>query len=189
MLHGCSQTPEDFAIGTGMNELAEREGFLVAYPGQTSAANPSRCWNWFNAADQRRGSGEPYLIAGITREVMRDYAVDPRRVFVAGLSAGGAAAAIMGATYPDLYAAVGVHSGLPCGAASDLASAFAAMRNGAGTAPNPATLVTDFEALSPALPMIVFHGERDATVSPAMASRSSPRRRAAARSSRERKTR
>lgn len=157
MLHGCTQTPEDFARGTRMNEAAEALGFLVLYPGQCPRANPSRCWNWFSPAERRRDAGEAGLLAGLVRDVMARYPVDPARVYVAGLSAGGAMAAAMGAVYPDLFAAVGVHSGPVPGAASDLSSALATMRDGPGG---------DLVAPEAMPPLIVFHGDRDDTVHP-----------------------
>ncbi len=161
MLHGCKQDPDDFAAGTRMNELADELGFIVAYPEQALAANGSRCWNWFKSADQQRDSGEPALIAGITREVIGRCNADPRRVYIAGLSAGGAMAVIMGRTYPELYAAVGVHSGLPYGAARDLPSALAAMR---GRMYSSAPMCG--ESAPHAVPTIVFHGDVDTTVHP-----------------------
>ncbi len=161
MLHGCTQSSDDFATGTRMNEEAEAHGCLVVYPEQSASANMKRCWNWFSSADQKRDSGEPSLIAGITRQVMRGYPVDARRVYICGLSAGGAAAAIMGCVYPDLYAAIGVHSGLPCGAAHDVPSAFAAMR---GSHVAPRNEAKKPQTLQPVVPTIVFHGDQDLTV-------------------------
>jgi poly(hydroxyalkanoate) depolymerase family esterase len=157
MLHGCTQTPEDFAAGTRMNALAEASGFLVLYPEQIASANPQRCWNWFNPGDQARGAGEAAIIAGMASDVTAEFGVDPKRVFAAGLSAGGAKAAVLGMAYPDIFRAIGVHSGLACGAARDIPSALTAMRQGE---PGQGRL---------RVPAIVFHGDKDGTVNPANA--------------------
>lgn len=162
MLHGCTQDSDDFAAGSGMNAVAEARGFAVAYPQQTRSDNPSACWNWFERKDQRRGAGEPVIIAGLTEEVVAEFGIDRARVFVAGLSAGGAMAAVMGEAYPELYAAVGVHSGLPTHSASDVVSAFATMRGEGGSA-RPSG--------GGAPRTIVFQGAADRTVHPSNAGR------------------
>ena len=154
MLHGCTQSPDDFAAGTRMNALAEQHGLLVAYPAQSANANGSKCWNWFRPQDQTRGKGEPALIAGMTAQLATEYRIDPARIYVAGLSAGAAMAVVLGRTYPEVFAAVGVHSGLPYRAAHDVGSAFAAMKGSAARTTTADTLV----------PTIVFHGDRDHTV-------------------------
>ncbi len=155
MLHGCTQTADGFAAGTRMNDAAARAGCIVLYPEQPQAANPSRCWNWFRAEDQRRESGEPALLAGLTRSILAEHGGDPTRIYAAGLSAGGAAALVLAATWPDLYAAVGVHSGLAYGVTRDLPGAHAAMRSG-----------TPAGAAVPFVPTIVLHGDADTTVHP-----------------------
>ncbi|RZA29828.1 MAG: PHB depolymerase family esterase [Lysobacteraceae bacterium] len=171
MLHGCTQSPDDFAAGTRMNALADQQGFLVAYPAQSPNANGSRCWNWFRPGDQGRAAGEPALLAGLTRELVERHAVDPQRVYVAGLSAGAAMAVILGATHPELYAAVGAHSGLPYRAARDVPSAFAAM--GGTHALREVAEETDAQSRqrkrppAPVVPLIVFHGDADHTVAAA----------------------
>jgi poly(hydroxyalkanoate) depolymerase family esterase len=168
MLHGCTQSATDFALGTRMNDLAEQHGFLVAYPEQPERANPSECWNWFDRNDQFRDSGEPALIAGIVREVMDRHEVDPKRVFVAGLSAGAAMAVVMGETYPELFAGVGSHSGLAYGSAHDIPSALAAMKGGRSGLPGLQAALGKASSLRAraAVPTIIFQGDRDHTVQP-----------------------
>ena len=168
MLHGCTQSADDFAAGTRMNRLADEHGFLVVYPEQSPQANPSKCWNWFQPQDQQRDTGEPSLIAGIVREVVARHDADPRRIFVAGLSAGAAMAVVLGETHPELFAGIGVHSGLPYRSACDIPSAMAAMKGGksglASLQPRPGAGKSPARTASQAVPLIMFHGDRDHTV-------------------------
>lgn len=171
MLHGCSQSADDFAADTQMNCLADEYGFIVVYPEQTAGANAAKCWNWFNPQDQVRGAGEPSLIAGIVCEVVQRFGADPLRIFVAGLSAGAAMAVVLGETYPELFAGVGAHSGLPYAVAHDIPSALAAMKGkgagGAGLNASCDPSASSHRTILHAVPVIVFHGDRDHTVQPA----------------------
>jgi poly(hydroxyalkanoate) depolymerase family esterase len=166
-LHGCTQDPDSFAAGTRFNMLADQYTFLVLYPQQDSSDNAGKCWNWFISANQARGRGEPALLAGMIDHIASHYSVDPDRVFIAGMSAGAAIAVIMGACYPDYFAAIGVHSGLEYKGATDLVGAQIAMSRGG---PDPALQgkLAYLSAGSAArvLPVIVFHGTRDESVAP-----------------------
>lgn len=164
VLHGCTQNPDDIARGTRFNELAEQSGMLVAYPEQPQKYNGLKCWNWFDSAHQTRGKGEPALIASIAQRVMNDYSVDARRVFIAGLSAGGAMALTVAYGYPEMFAAAGIHSGIAYGAVTNVAGAMIAMKSGA---PEPASLsaaVVRGMGSARHFPAIVFQGKADKSV-------------------------
>ena len=158
LLHGCKQDALDFSKGTAMNALAGKEQCLVLYPEQITRANQLMCWNWFEPGHQQEGLGEPGMITALTRQVLAtDFngrRADPRRVYIAGLSAGGAMAAVVAGLHPELFTALGVHSGLPAGAASNVMTAFQAMRSGGQG------------QRASAMPTIVFHGDGDTTVHP-----------------------
>lgn len=168
MLHGCKQDPSDFSTGTRMNRLADLQPFIVLYPAQARSANGFGCWNWFNRHDQQRDTGEPSIVAGMIQDVMAKHPVDPRRVYAAGLSAGGAMATILAHTYPELLAAAGVHSGLPYAAAQDMITAMGVMKRGSSrrTAPARAKPPAKSAAAKAGVPLIVFHGDHDKTVHP-----------------------
>ena len=176
MLHGCTQTPEDFAAGTRMNSLADKHSFLVVYPEQPQEANPLKCWNWFAPEHQSRDKGEPALLADVVRAVQSSHRTDARRVYVAGISAGGAMAVILGAAYPDLFAAVGVSAGLEYKAAASIPEALAAQKQGGPDPVRQGRLayeamrsVPGFAARRGLMPVIVFQGSDDGAVAPANA--------------------
>ncbi|WP_216828375.1 extracellular catalytic domain type 1 short-chain-length polyhydroxyalkanoate depolymerase [Alkalihalobacterium elongatum] len=165
MLHGCTQDANQFAAGTEMNVLAEEQGFIVLYPEQTSSANSSKCWNWFETAHQSRGSGEPAVIAGMVEQIINSYSIDLSKVYVAGLSAGGAMSVIMGATYPDIFSGIGVGAGLEYKAATNSLQAWTAMSSGGPDPIQQGRLA--YQAMgqqAKVLPTIVFHGNSDFTV-------------------------
>jgi poly(hydroxyalkanoate) depolymerase family esterase len=170
MLHGCTQTAATFAAGSLMNRAADRHGFVVAYPEQSRSDNQQGCWNWFAPAHQGRAGGEPRFIAGAARLVMGDagrWTVDARRVYVAGMSAGGAMAAVMAATHPDLFAAVAVHSGLAFRCATSVGAATTAMTQGAPDPEGQGRAAR--EAMghhARPVPAIVVHGTADRIVCP-----------------------
>lgn len=167
MLHGCKQDPEAFAAGTRMNALADREGFLVLYPKQDRASNIDRCWNWFDSFSQKR-LGEAAIIMGMVQEVREARAVDPRRIYVAGLSAGGAMAAILASCYADVFAAAAIHSGVAYEAATAPWEALAVLEKGSRT--DADTAGSDAWKCSNStkrpMPVIVFQGEADERVRP-----------------------
>lgn len=168
MLHGCTQNSDDFAAGTEMNRLAEEQLCCVLYPAQPMTANSSKCWNWFKAEDQQREGGEPTIIAAMARQIIDTHGLDETRVYVAGLSAGAAMATTLAMTYPDLFAAVGVHSGLPHGVAQSLPDALSAMQGGSGPLGGGKIQGTHWAS---DVPVIIFHGDRDTTVHPSNAER------------------
>ncbi len=161
MLHGCTQSPDDFARGTGMNALAREQGFYVLYPEQPDNRGLQRCWSWFHRNHQQPGRGEPAIIAGMTRAMLEKHAIDPERVYIAGLSAGGAMAALVARLYPELFAALGVYAGMAPGAASGMFTAMMAMRRGGRSIVFPYT--------ESCVPLIVFQGDVDKVVHPSNA--------------------
>jgi poly(hydroxyalkanoate) depolymerase family esterase len=165
LLHGCTQTAVDLAASTQMNSLADQHQFIVVYPQQLKANNRYICWNWYEPANQSRGSGEPAMIAGIVQTMKQNstrWTIDEHRVYVAGISAGGAISVILGATYPDIFAAIGVHSGLEYRAAITLKSVLRVSQRGG---PDPVqqgllayNAMGDFARV---VPTIVFQGVND----------------------------
>lgn len=172
MLHGCNQDAEIFATGTRMNQHAEELGFVVLYPAQSGLSNINKCWNWYQSINQYRNMGEPAVIAGMTQDIMASYQIDPHKVYIAGMSAGAAMAYIVGSVYSDIYAAIGVHSGLLYRGINNMFSALAAMKTGAGQIGKIEELRDELSnsiGVPAALdrhdqPLIIFHGDQDDVV-------------------------
>jgi poly(hydroxyalkanoate) depolymerase family esterase len=171
MLHGCMQKPEDLAAASGMNELADEKTFLVVYPQQVAAANPLSCWNWFDPNHQARNAGEPALLAAVIQDIRAAYSIDAKRIYVVGISAGGAMAVVMAASYPELFAGVGVIAGEEYKAAATVEGGLASMKSG-GPDPNQQGLLA-YEAMQKSLsgskkrmPVIAFHGTKDPYLNP-----------------------
>ncbi|MBM7647036.1 poly(hydroxyalkanoate) depolymerase family esterase [Scopulibacillus daqui] len=182
MLHGCKQDPDDFARGTKMNDLAERENFFVLYPEMNALFNPfnptefniDRCWNWFLDDNQHRAEGQPKIIKDMIDDIKKNYSIAANKVYAAGLSAGAAMATILGVTYPDVFSAIGVCSGLPY----DAVDVFIPVDPTAQTALNVMIQGTadpyqcgnaayeEMGAYKRKMPVIVFHGICDTTVHP-----------------------
>lgn len=166
MLHGCEQTATSFAEGTRMNTLAEKAGYAVLYPQQSATAHPQRCWKWYDRATQQ-GGGDAATIAALVRAVLLAYPIDRSRIYIAGISAGAAMAHIVALHHPDVFAAVGLHSGPVFGAGHSTIGALGVMQHGAASRSEAA--IAEVLAGQPgrlALPTIVIHGEDDAVVRP-----------------------
>jgi poly(hydroxyalkanoate) depolymerase family esterase len=159
LLHGCNQSAEQFVTATRFQALADRHGFVLAAPRQSRAHQPGGCWRWYESGHQVRGAGEPAILAGIAAEMVAERArwrIDPSRIYAAGLSAGGAMALILAVTYPDVFAAVGVHSAPAYRTASTGRKALAAMHGrAAAPAPVPGARTA---------PLILFQGSADSVV-------------------------
>ncbi|NJO07416.1 MAG: PHB depolymerase family esterase [Chloroflexaceae bacterium] len=167
MLHGCTQTPDDFAAGTRMNTYAEQQPCLVLYPQQPRTANRYRCWNWFLSVNQHRDRGEPSLIMGMIWHVLHDFSIDRYRIYIAGISAGGAMAAIMAACYPDVFAAVAICAGIPYQAATTPMGAMQVMKRGSRDPHlQGATLLRAMRQYRRVMPLVLFQGTADEVVSP-----------------------
>jgi poly(hydroxyalkanoate) depolymerase family esterase len=167
MLHGCAQTAAELATAGRLDSLGAEFGALVLLPEQPATANPLRCWNWFVPAHQARDAGEPAIIAGLTRHIAREHGADAERVVLGGLSAGGAMAVLTGLAYPDLYAAIGTHSGVGWRVAGDVPGAFAAMRGGGVDAAAQARAAhAAMGARARVVPVIAIHGAADTVAHP-----------------------